>query len=123
MCFAFRSEVFYVSYLDRSTYYFTVEYAVLAMSHDMLSPNRIANCLAGAKLFSVRFPRRESIYMRQNTKHKGALNHNITMTKSGKLVEPNGTGAIGVLGIAGFYKLTGVHVLLLMYLFVGIIDM
>ena len=28
----------------------------------------------------------------------------ITMTKSGKLVEPNGTGAIGVLGIAGFVK-------------------
>ena len=27
----------------------TVEYAVLAMRHDMLSPNRVANCRAGAK--------------------------------------------------------------------------
>jgi hypothetical protein len=34
----------------------------------------------------------------------GAHNHDITMTKSGKLVEPNGTGAIGVLDIAGFVK-------------------
>ena len=29
--------------------YDTVEYAVLAMRHDMLSPNRVANCRAGAK--------------------------------------------------------------------------
>jgi len=28
---------------------YTVEYAVLAMSHNMLSRNRVANCRAGAK--------------------------------------------------------------------------
>jgi hypothetical protein len=37
----------------------------------------------------------------QLTTHKGAHNHDITMTKCGKFVEPNPAGAIGVLGIAG----------------------
>ncbi len=43
-----------------------------------------------------------SPFTTQNTKHKGAHNNDITMTKSGKFVKPNATGAIGVLGIAGF---------------------
>jgi hypothetical protein len=43
-----------------------------------------------------------TIFTTQNTKHKGAHNHDITMTKCGKIVKVNGTGAIGVLGIAGF---------------------
>jgi hypothetical protein len=37
-----------------------------------------------------------------HTKHKGAHNHDVTMAKCGKFVEPNATGTIGVLGIAGF---------------------
>jgi hypothetical protein len=33
--------------------------------------------------------------------HKGAHNHDITMMRCGKFAKANGTGAIGVMGIAG----------------------
>jgi hypothetical protein len=71
------------------------------MSHDMISRDR--ELFAGPARNSFLYGSYVEIpFTAQNTKHKGVHNHNITMTKSGNLVEPNGTGAIGALGIAGF---------------------
>ena len=49
----------------------------------------------------------ESSFTTQNTKHKGAHNHGITMTKCGKfIINQNSAGMIGVLGVYGFSGVT-----------------
>jgi hypothetical protein len=60
---------------------YTVEHAAEATSHDMLSRNRVANCTGPARNSFLYSSYVLSPFTTQNTKHKGAHNHDITMTK------------------------------------------
>jgi hypothetical protein len=73
----------------------TVRYAALAIkiNTDSESEYSIAEPARNSFLYGSYV---ESSFTTQNTKHKGAHNHGITMTKCGKFVNQNSAGMIGV---------------------------